>query len=244
LPTLELSWLNVGLGLKKSWTAVFPNKKPCRIVSRDHHGQCFDLDFMAFSKQQHHRASNHQSTTSPPPSCHPAVLQKQWLRSEKSSTESKKTAPALPLAPRKNFQNNRGWSVSPSQVRCWWKKREEIRAASASQMRLKGGGAKPQLDAIEDVLFNLILQRRAMKLKVSRASKWSRVGWRTHGMRSRILSSRSSFLVLASLITLRIGISLVTTWTAHASASNGLLVKSALQRSVSSTMISSMSSMR
>ncbi|KAG1691192.1 hypothetical protein DVH05_014862 [Phytophthora capsici] len=66
------------------------------------------------------------------------------------------------------FKNTRGWVVSPTQVRYWWKQRDGIHQASPTQLRLSGGGAKPQLDAIEDTLFYLIIQRRVLKLKVSR----------------------------------------------------------------------------
>lgn len=60
------------------------------------------------------------------------------------------------------------WIVSPSQVLYWWKKRDDILAVSTNQLRLKGGGAKPQMDASDHVLVYLILQIRSLKLKVYR----------------------------------------------------------------------------
>lgn len=50
----------------------------------------------------------------------------------------------------------------------WWKKRDDILAASTNQLRLKGGGAKPQLDAIDNVLFDPIMSIPSLKLKTSR----------------------------------------------------------------------------
>eukprot|EP00644_Phytophthora_capsici_P002937 jgi/Phyca11/102890/e_gw1.7.1055.1 len=80
----------------------------------------------------------------------------------------KANCPQAPSRAATYFKNTRGWVVSP-QVRYWWKQRDEIREASPTQLRLSGGGAKPQLDAVEDTLFDLIIQRRVLKLKVSRA---------------------------------------------------------------------------
>ncbi|KAJ0392405.1 hypothetical protein P43SY_000090 [Pythium insidiosum] len=65
------------------------------------------------------------------------------------------------------FQNTKGWQVSSAQIRYWWKKRDEIKASSPTQLRLKGGGAKPQLDVIEDMIFDMIIARRSDKQKVS-----------------------------------------------------------------------------
>jgi hypothetical protein len=67
------------------------------------------------------------------------------------------------------FKNIKGWKISGAQIRYWWKKRDEIESASQLQERLKGGGKKPRLGELEDILFDQILFLRSNKEKVSRS---------------------------------------------------------------------------
>lgn len=62
----------------------------------------------------------------------------------------------------------RGWRISASSFRDWWRKREEIWAAFGSRRRLEGAGRRPVLGEAEDTLVEMIYDLRLNKEKVTR----------------------------------------------------------------------------
>lgn len=61
-----------------------------------------------------------------------------------------------------------GWDFDPGTVRSWWRNRDRIQDAAPTQKRLKGGGRKPILGELEDMLLDAIIERRIKKEKVTR----------------------------------------------------------------------------
>ncbi|KAG2788569.1 hypothetical protein PC129_g21287 [Phytophthora cactorum] len=68
----------------------------------------------------------------------------------------------------KHFRDERGWIVSGSQIRQWWKKREQLRQTGTTMRRVAGGGAKPRLRGLEEDLFDQVLYLHSNKEKVTR----------------------------------------------------------------------------
>jgi len=69
----------------------------------------------------------------------------------------------------KNFFGDRdGCSYSQSMFQQWYKNKEAIRAQSASMKRASGGGRKPLLGTLEELIFDEIIELRIMKVKVTR----------------------------------------------------------------------------
>ncbi|GMF42196.1 unnamed protein product [Phytophthora fragariaefolia] len=83
-----------------------------------------------------------------------------WSRVAKSIAEKKEVVTwieqngVVPTRAAAYFQNERGWKVSGAQVRYWWKQKESINSAPICNLRLKGAGAKPRLDEVEDMSFD------------------------------------------------------------------------------------------
>eukprot|EP00644_Phytophthora_capsici_P018216 jgi/Phyca11/20616/fgenesh1_pg.PHYCAscaffold_68_\ len=76
--------------------------------------------------------------------------------------------PQAPSRAATYFKNTRGWVVSPAHVRYWWKQRDEIRQASPTQLRLCGGGAKPQRTRCSTSSFSdlsLFMKRYGLSLR-------------------------------------------------------------------------------
>ncbi|DBA00287.1 TPA: hypothetical protein N0F65_001482 [Lagenidium giganteum] len=61
-----------------------------------------------------------------------------------------------------------GWTVDAATFRMWWRDRDAIMRASPYQKRLKGGGRKPVLGELEDLLLDAIPNRRLDKEKGTR----------------------------------------------------------------------------
>ncbi|GMF54621.1 unnamed protein product [Phytophthora fragariaefolia] len=61
-----------------------------------------------------------------------------------------------------------GWRISAAAFRQWWHNRDQILAGQGNRRRLDGGGRRPVLGEAEDVLVNLIYNRRLLKEKVTR----------------------------------------------------------------------------
>ncbi|KAG3112930.1 hypothetical protein PI125_g7806 [Phytophthora idaei] len=74
----------------------------------------------------------------------------------------------IPTRALKHFRDERGWIVSGSQIRQWWKKREQLRQTGTTMRRVAGGGAKPRLRGLEEDLFDQVLYLRSNKEKVTR----------------------------------------------------------------------------
>ncbi|DAZ94669.1 TPA: LOW QUALITY PROTEIN: hypothetical protein N0F65_000949 [Lagenidium giganteum] len=74
----------------------------------------------------------------------------------------------VPTRAEKRFRDVLGWKVSGAQIRCWWKNREAVMQATDTRLRMSGGGSKPVLGELEDLLFDMILFRRANNEKVTR----------------------------------------------------------------------------
>ncbi|KAG3105409.1 hypothetical protein PI125_g13426 [Phytophthora idaei] len=74
----------------------------------------------------------------------------------------------IPTTALKHFRDERGRIVSGSQIRQWWKKREQLRQMGTTMRRVAGGGAKPQLRGLEEDLFDQVLYLRSNKEKATR----------------------------------------------------------------------------
>ncbi|EGZ24817.1 hypothetical protein PHYSODRAFT_436394, partial [Phytophthora sojae] len=61
-----------------------------------------------------------------------------------------------------------GWDFDPATARRWWRQREEILTAPPTRSRVPGGGCKPALGHLEDLLLEAIVLRRLKKEKVTR----------------------------------------------------------------------------
>ncbi|KAE9049310.1 hypothetical protein PR003_g3341 [Phytophthora rubi] len=81
-----------------------------------------------------------------------------WINSEGDGVASRATAHFRTL----------GWSLDPALARRWWRQREEKWAARPTQQRVSGGGRKPALGELEDLLLESIVLRRLKKEKVTR----------------------------------------------------------------------------
>ncbi|GMF21507.1 unnamed protein product [Phytophthora lilii] len=64
----------------------------------------------------------------------------------------------------KHFRLN----VDGTTIRKWWRNREQIMAAKPNQRRVSGGGRKPLCENMEDMLYDLIIDKRLRKEKVTR----------------------------------------------------------------------------
>ena len=62
-----------------------------------------------------------------------------------------------------------GWEISSSTFRKWWRDRESIRSNKGRKARKLGGGRKPSLGYIEEIVAGEIIERRIRKEKVTRA---------------------------------------------------------------------------
>ena len=62
----------------------------------------------------------------------------------------------------------RGWRVSAATLRKWWRNRDAIEESPGHRKRLDGAGRKPLLAQVEGILFDLLIERRSRKDKVTR----------------------------------------------------------------------------
>ena len=62
----------------------------------------------------------------------------------------------------------KGWRISASAFRQWWRNRDQILAASGDRRRLTGGGRHPLLNELENQLLDRIFDKRIQKEKVTR----------------------------------------------------------------------------
>ncbi|EGZ30177.1 hypothetical protein PHYSODRAFT_435629, partial [Phytophthora sojae] len=60
------------------------------------------------------------------------------------------------------------WRISAGGFRQWWHNRDQILAGQGNRRRLDGGGRRPVLGEAEDVLVDLIYNRRLLKENVTR----------------------------------------------------------------------------
>jgi hypothetical protein len=60
-----------------------------------------------------------------------------------------------------------GWDVDAATFHKWWRNKDEIMDIKPHQKRVKGGGWKPLLGALEDLLLDAIIDRRLRKEKVT-----------------------------------------------------------------------------
>ncbi|KAE8891608.1 hypothetical protein PF010_g10072 [Phytophthora fragariae] len=63
----------------------------------------------------------------------------------------------------------RGWRITASCFRQWWRDRDQILAEHGARRRIVGGGRRPLLGAVEDALIDLVYEKRIRKEKVSRS---------------------------------------------------------------------------
>ena len=82
----------------------------------------------------------------------------EWIKNEGNG---------IPNRAIKHF-NTLGWKLDGGVVSRWWRQREEILSAAPTQKRLKGGGRKPSIDGLEDVLLDAIIAKRSSKENVTR----------------------------------------------------------------------------
>ncbi|GMF23055.1 unnamed protein product [Phytophthora lilii] len=61
-----------------------------------------------------------------------------------------------------------GLNVDGATICKWWRSREQIMAAKLNQRRVSGGGRKPLCENMEDMLYDLIIDKRLRKEKVTR----------------------------------------------------------------------------
>jgi hypothetical protein len=73
----------------------------------------------------------------------------------------------VPSRAERHFRK-KGWDISAATFRSWWKKRHELEDAPGHRKRLPGAGRKPLLASVEETLFDLIIERRIRKEKVTR----------------------------------------------------------------------------
>ncbi len=69
----------------------------------------------------------------------------------------------------KHFQKKYKIDLDPSMVQRWFKKRIKINTSPKHNKRINGGGRKPALGILEDLLTDEIIEMRANKLKVTRS---------------------------------------------------------------------------
>ncbi|KAG3119364.1 hypothetical protein PI124_g2490 [Phytophthora idaei] len=62
----------------------------------------------------------------------------------------------------------KGWRVSAAMLRKWWRNRNAIEDTPGHRKRLDGAGQKPPLVHVEGILFDLVIERRSRKEKVTR----------------------------------------------------------------------------
>ncbi|KAE9206047.1 hypothetical protein PF002_g20132 [Phytophthora fragariae] len=59
----------------------------------------------------------------------------------------------------------RGWRITASCFRQWWRDRDQILAEHGARRRIVGGGRRPLLGAVEDALIDLVYEKRIRKEK-------------------------------------------------------------------------------
>ena len=68
----------------------------------------------------------------------------------------------------KFFGSRNKTTYDSSMFRQWYKRRNQIKHGSVSMKRIPGGGRKPALGALEEILATEIVELRIMKVKVTR----------------------------------------------------------------------------
>ncbi|GMF44502.1 unnamed protein product [Phytophthora fragariaefolia] len=81
----------------------------------------------------------------------------EWIASEGGGVPSRAEAHFRAL----------GWCISAAEFRQWWRNRDQILAGQGNRRRLDGG-RRPVLGEAEDVLVDLIYNRRHLMEKVTR----------------------------------------------------------------------------
>ena len=80
----------------------------------------------------------------------------EWIRNEGSG---------VPSRAEKHF-GELGWSTKANTFRKWWRNRERICSQRSRKVRCIGGGRKPLLGNIEELVVNEVIKRRIRKKKL------------------------------------------------------------------------------
>ena len=77
-----------------------------------------------------------------------------------------------------------------SQVRKWYKKKDKIKISKKSGARIDGGGRKPRLGLLEDIIFDEILNLRLNNAQVKRS--WIRARGEALARENRLMNFKAS----------------------------------------------------